>query len=54
MKSRYGGDDIKQVPIRLDDDLHKKLKIITIQKDTTIQEIVEVFLRNYVEQNQAK
>ena len=43
---------IKQVPIRLDDELHKKLKIITIQNDTTIQKIVEEFLRKYVEENQ--
>ena len=54
MKSRQkkGGNIIKQVPIRIDDELHKKLKIITIKNDTTIQKIVEEFLKKYVEQHQ--
>ena len=47
-------DVIKQVPVRIDDELHKQLKIITIQNDTTIQKIVENFLKAYVEQNQTK
>jgi len=45
---------IKQVPIRLDDDFHKQLKILTIQNNTSIQEIVEKFLKEYVKKNQAK
>jgi predicted transcriptional regulator len=45
-------DNIKQVPIRLDEELLKQLKIITIQNDTSIQRIVEEFLMAYVEQNQ--
>jgi hypothetical protein len=44
----------KQVPIRLDEDLLKKLKIITIQEDTSIQEIVEKFLIQYVNEHQNK
>lgn len=55
MKSRQiegGVKVIKQVPIRIDDELHKQLKLIVIKNDTTIQKIVEEFLRNYVEQHQ--
>lgn len=56
MKSWYneikiGGIKIKQVPIRLDDELHKQLKILTIENDTTIQKIVEEFLKKYVEEH---
>ncbi len=40
---------IKQVPICIDDKLHKQLKIIAIQNGTTIQKIVEDFLKKYVE-----
>lgn len=43
---------IKQIPIRLDDDLHKKLKIIVIEENTTIQKVVEDFLKSYVEEHQ--
>lgn len=43
---------IKQVPIRIDDELHKKLKIITIKNDTTIQKLVEDFLKKYVAEHE--
>jgi metal-responsive CopG/Arc/MetJ family transcriptional regulator len=43
---------IKQVPVRLDDELHKELKIIVIEKNTSIQEILEKFLKSYIEEHQ--
>lgn len=42
------------MPIRVDDDLHKQLKIITIQNDTSIQEVVIKFLEEYVKSHQDK
>ncbi len=47
-------NNIKQIPIRIDEELHKQLKIITIQNDTSIQKIVEEFLREYVKTHQQK
>lgn len=49
-----GGERIKQIIIRLDDDLHRNLKLLTVKKDTTIQKVVEDFLKEYVKQNQVK
>ena len=43
---------IKQVPVRLDDELHKKLKIIVIERNTSIQEVLEKFLKTYIEEYQ--
>jgi len=43
---------IKQIPIRLDDELHKKLKILVIEENTTIQKLVEDFLISYVKEHQ--
>ena len=37
----------------MDDKLHKQLKILTIQNDTTIQKIVEEFLKEYVKKHQS-
>jgi len=32
-----GGENIKTVTLRLSEELHKKLKLLTIMEDTTIQ-----------------
>jgi hypothetical protein len=44
----------KQVPFRLDEELYKKLRIIAINENTTIQEIIEKFLKQYIEEHQDK
>ena len=38
----------KQISIRIDNDLHKILKIIAIERDTSIQKITENFLKCYI------
>ena len=38
----------KQISVRIDDDLHKKLRIISIERDTNLQKIIENFLKYYV------
>lgn len=38
--------------IRIDDDLHKKLKITVIEQNKSVQEILEKFLKSYVEEHQ--
>ena len=45
-----GGEIIKSVPIRLDDDLHKKLKLICVYEDTSIQQIAVTLLKDYADQ----
>lgn len=39
---------IKQVIVRLDDDIHRKLKLKTIQDDVSIQGLIEEFVNLYI------
>ncbi|MGX7085169.1 MULTISPECIES: hypothetical protein [Gemella] len=46
---------MKTLTIRLEDDLHKKLKLLVIEKDTTIQNlIVELINRQIMESDKSK
>ncbi|ERK58003.1 toxin-antitoxin system, antitoxin component, ribbon-helix-helix domain protein [Gemella bergeri ATCC 700627] len=50
-----GGEQMKTLTIRLEDDLHKKLKLLVIEKDTTIQNlIVELINRQIMESDKSK
>ena len=44
MIAQKGGEDIKQVVIRLSDDVHAKLKLKTVKENTSIQDVVERFI----------
>lgn len=44
----------KPTAIRLDEELLKQLKIITIQEGTSIQQIVEKYLIEYAEKHSKK
>lgn len=44
----------KPTAIRLDENLLKQLKIITIENGTSIQKIVEAFLIEYAEKHSKK
>ena len=48
MIAQKGGEDIKQVVIRLSDDVHAKLKLKTVKENTSIQDVVERFIKFYV------
>lgn len=41
---------IKQIPVRLEDSFHKKLKIIAVNENTSIQKIIQECLNRYVEE----
>lgn len=45
-------DNIKNLIIRLDDDLHQKLKLISVYNSEPIQKIVEQLIKEYVNQKQ--
>ena len=45
-------ETIKQVIIRIDDNLHKQLKFLAIENDTKIKKIVENLLKEYVKNHQ--
>ncbi|GAB7568123.1 MULTISPECIES: hypothetical protein [unclassified Gemella] len=46
---------MKTLTIRLEDDLHKKLKLLVIEKDTTIQKlIVELINRQIMDNDKSK
>ena len=45
MIAQKGGEDIKQVVIRLSDDVHAKLKLKTVKENTSIQDVVERFIQ---------
>ena len=49
MIAQKGGEDIKQVVIRLSDDVHAKLKLKTVKENTSIQDVVERFIKFYVQ-----
>ena len=51
-KIKRGADNIKNLIIRLDDDLHQKLKLISVYDSEPIQKIVEQLIRDYVNQKQ--
>lgn len=38
--------------ISIDDDIKKRAKIIALKKDTTLKEIVNQLLKQYVEENE--
>ena len=44
--------NIKNLIIRLDDDLHQKLKLISVYNDEPLQKIVEQLIKDYVNQKQ--
>lgn len=44
----------KTTAIRLEEDLLKRLKIITIQEGTSLQQIVEKYLIEYAEKHSKK
>lgn len=48
MLSTRGGESIKQVLIRVPDEIHAKLKLKTIQENTSIQELIGNFIVDYV------
>lgn len=53
-----GGGIIKTVTLRLSDELHKQMKLLTVKKDMTIQDyitrLIERDLQNEVSDNQQK
>ena len=51
-KVKRGGNNIKKLIIRLDDDLHQKLKLISVYDSEPIQKIVEQLIKDYVNQKQ--
>jgi len=42
---------IKSVIVRVSEDIHSKLKIKVVQNKTSIQEVLENFIINYVNEN---
>jgi predicted DNA binding CopG/RHH family protein len=53
-----GDDGIKTVTLRLSDDLHKQMKLLTVQKELTIQDyivqLIEKDLKQYSSDEQTK
>ena len=45
---------LKQVPVRLEEDFVKRVKILCIQKGISFQEIVKVLLEKWLEENEGK
>lgn len=45
-------ETIKQIIIRIDDTLHKQLKLLAIENNTSIQKIAENLLKEYVKNHQ--
>lgn len=43
-------NDSKNLTIKLDKELHRKLKILAVSADTTMSEIIRSFLVQFVEQ----
>jgi len=41
---------IKQIVIRLSDKVHQQLKIKTIKENTSIQSLIENFIKQYVDE----
>jgi len=41
---------IKQIIIRLSDKIHQQLKIKTIKENTSIQSLIENFIKQYVDE----
>lgn len=44
-----GGVIIKQIIVRLDDEIHQKLKLKTIQDGVTIQGFIQEFVKLYLD-----
>ena len=51
-QNQLRSDNIKNLIIRLDDDLHQKLKLISVYNDEPLQKIVEQLIKDYVDQKQ--
>ena len=51
-QNQLRSDNIKNLIIRLDDDLHQKLKLISVYNSEPIQKIVEQLIKDYVNQKQ--
>lgn len=51
MITKEGGAIIKTVIVRIDDDIHQQLKVSTVQNKISIQELLETFIKKYVEEN---
>ena len=51
-QNQMRSDNIKNLIIRLDDDLHQKLKLISVYNDEPLQKIVEQLIKDYVNQKQ--
>ncbi|CAB1252290.1 protein of unknown function [Ruminococcaceae bacterium BL-6] len=53
-----GGGIIKTVTLRLSDELHKQMKLLTVKKDVSIQDyitrLIKLDLQNEVSDNQQK
>lgn len=45
---------LKQVPVRLEEDFVKRVKILCIQKGISFQEIVKMLLEKWLEENEGK
>ena len=45
----HGGVSIKTITVRLDDELHKQLKLKTVAEETTIQDILLKLIQEYLE-----
>jgi len=45
---------LKQVPIRLEEDFVKRIKIICIKKGITFQDVAKMLLEKWVEENEGK
>lgn len=45
---------IKQVPIRLEEDFVKRIKIICINKGLTFQDVAKMLFEKWVEENEGK
>ena len=58
LNSVKGGGIIKTVTLRLSDELHKQMKLLTVKKEMTIQDyitrLIERDLQNEVSDNQQK
>ena len=52
--SNQGGDNIKTITLRLDDELHKQLKLKTVSDETTIQEYLINLIKKSLEEKKTK
>jgi predicted DNA binding CopG/RHH family protein len=43
---------LKQINVRLDEELLKKIKIICVTKELTLQEVVNTLLEKWVKENE--